>query len=416
MFLNYFALICSCHWDDRKIRRSIGDGKLAARLKGKDDRESGMEQECPICFLQYDEINTLQCCKAPICTECYLQVQSPRGEHNTSSCPFCNKPQMSVVVAKRLDVHDVAKREEEELRISEATVRARTSSEASSKSMQSSPGEISNLEGFGARLNEEMKRTRSKSLCDDHLDESTLNIGSLALTPEERHTIENQMRSQLSHPLVQEMQRNAEIESQRHLTEHAERRRERVRSSREQLERLIDRARTRERGLHMLTGIPGHDDDEFDMTGSPDSDGNRQGRPNVEDLYLLEAAIYLSARDDAMRRRGNRGRSRRSRNNQALLRALLSGGDEVAIGENVENNENGNNSQTRESNGGSDIRRGALSPSDVLIAGLSEDNQLAMAIQMSLREAEEREQQQDQQDDDGSANNDGQETNADTTE
>lgn len=122
------GLYDSCAWEDRTIRRLIGNGKLAARLVGKDCRVVGMEQECPICILHYDEINMLKCCKAMICTECYLQVQDPKEKD--SPCPFCKKKHISTVVAKRMDEGAIARREEEEQKVLEATIRARSNSES----------------------------------------------------------------------------------------------------------------------------------------------------------------------------------------------------------------------------------------------------------------------------------------------
>lgn len=118
----------SCSWEYRAIRRLIRAGKLAGRLHGKDNRETGIEQECPICTLHYDEINMLKCCKANICTECFLQIEDPKDRD--SPCPFCKKKRMSLVVAKSLGEVDKVKREEEEQKVIEATIRARTNSES----------------------------------------------------------------------------------------------------------------------------------------------------------------------------------------------------------------------------------------------------------------------------------------------
>mmetsp|Transcript_10081 Transcript_10081/g.14256 ORF Transcript_10081/g.14256 Transcript_10081/m.14256 type:complete len:142 (-) Transcript_10081:827-1252(-) len=94
------GLYPSCPWEDRAVRRLIADGKLAARLSGKDSRMTPSARECPICFLHYDQINITKCCHATICTECYLQVH-PQKE-NMCMCPFCNNPKMNVVVAKKI--------------------------------------------------------------------------------------------------------------------------------------------------------------------------------------------------------------------------------------------------------------------------------------------------------------------------
>ena len=95
----------STKWDDKTIRRLIGDGKLASRLIGTDIRLSTTSVECPICFLYYSQVNTTNCCKASICTECWLQVQADPKDKN-ASCPFCNTPKVRVKVKKPLtDAH-----------------------------------------------------------------------------------------------------------------------------------------------------------------------------------------------------------------------------------------------------------------------------------------------------------------------
>ena len=86
-----------------------------------------MEQNCPICMLHYDDINMLKCCKAMICTECYLQVENP--DSRDSPCPFCKNDQMSIVVARRLCDNDVDRRTAEEQKVIEATIQAKNNAE-----------------------------------------------------------------------------------------------------------------------------------------------------------------------------------------------------------------------------------------------------------------------------------------------
>eukprot|EP00563_Minutocellus_polymorphus_P016195 CAMPEP_0181057320 /NCGR_PEP_ID=MMETSP1070-20121207/20186_1 /TAXON_ID=265543 /ORGANISM="Minutocellus polymorphus, Strain NH13" /LENGTH=598 /DNA_ID=CAMNT_0023136723 /DNA_START=590 /DNA_END=2386 /DNA_ORIENTATION=- len=111
-------------WDARTIRRLVGDGKLAARLRGTDARVNSTDQECPICFLHYAQVNITKCCTATVCTECYLQVR-PQKEKNTAPCPFCNAPKVAVRVAKMMTGSQVRHREAEEQRIIAAQIEAR---------------------------------------------------------------------------------------------------------------------------------------------------------------------------------------------------------------------------------------------------------------------------------------------------
>lgn len=316
-----------------------------------------------------------------------------------SICPFCNQENIDLVVAKKLESDDIVKREEEEQKFIEATIRARSNSE--NTSLSSSPNT------FGSRLNEEMmKRARSRTMSDydssdgvsnnDAITEQSASIETLAtMTPEERRELENQMRSQLSHPLMMEIQRNAEIESQRHLFEHAERNRERMRESREQLESMIDRMRRR-------FDFGGDDDDEDGQSNGSTRNGTsgvgdgidrrsiRQN--NIDELYF--AALYLTAQD-SMRRRGNSHRAiRRPRNNDhTLLRALLSGRGERLDEGNDNVNRNLGQSESNENDDGNQITAADF----LLSAGMSEASQMEMAIQLSLREAQEQEDRERQQ-------------------
>jgi len=81
------GLYPNCEWDERVLRRLILDRKLAPCHVGLEEN-SGEQEECPICMLNYPGgLNRSTCCKKPICTECFLQV-CPRANKN-ASCPFC---------------------------------------------------------------------------------------------------------------------------------------------------------------------------------------------------------------------------------------------------------------------------------------------------------------------------------------
>jgi len=197
------GLYPSCKWEERAIRRQIADGKLAARLGGSDIRTLPTDQECPICFLHYTEINTTSCCHATVCTECYLQIRPQKEKH--VPCPFCNFAKVAVTVAKRMEVKDVEEREKEEQVVIEAKIRARANTFESSASStdrsaapQPAPGE------FGSSLVEQ-NRTRSESMSSVDSTSSTA-----ALTPAERRILEEEMRAQLSHPLSRRMEAEAE--------------------------------------------------------------------------------------------------------------------------------------------------------------------------------------------------------------
>ncbi len=114
-------------WDDKTVRKMISQGRLAPSFRGKDDREEGTEQYCPICLLHYDEINMLKCCGATICTECYLQLQDPT--HQSTACPLCKCSEMKISPTKQLKLSEATKRERDEQKVIEATIQARKNSE-----------------------------------------------------------------------------------------------------------------------------------------------------------------------------------------------------------------------------------------------------------------------------------------------
>lgn len=189
----------NCAWNDRAIRRMIRVGKLAARQIGKDSRENGAEQECPICILHYDEINRLRCCNATICTECYLQVQDPKDQK--SPCPFCKKKNMNVFMARRLGDVEKAKREAEEQKVIEATIKARKNSE-SLESFNTTSTTIDTDTGTSPNL------TRSPFDEPDGLGEILGDLGDLSLTEAERRFVSNVSNG---------MHRNPDFDFHRHL-------------------------------------------------------------------------------------------------------------------------------------------------------------------------------------------------------
>jgi len=87
-------------WDDKAIRKLVGEGTLAPRLKGVDRRSDIKGDcdavECPICFLFFDAFNRSACCNQPICTECYLQI---RPQNTPVACPFCSVDAFCAIVA-----------------------------------------------------------------------------------------------------------------------------------------------------------------------------------------------------------------------------------------------------------------------------------------------------------------------------
>jgi len=242
----------SCEWEPKQIRRLISNGQLAARLKGSDARLAKTDRECPICFMYYSESNVTKCCNATVCTECYLQIKSQKDRNTT--CPFCNNPKMTVTVQRLMDECDVAKREEDEQRVIEATIKSRRSrlhGEEGPVSDDGSPGagggehgdsgETASQGSFGSSL-ENYNRAQTLSASSNNsgsdvgaVDTSGNNppgipirpgesdagseIMSLAMSPADRRALESEMRAQLSHETHRRMETEAEEARMRHTQE-----------------------------------------------------------------------------------------------------------------------------------------------------------------------------------------------------
>jgi hypothetical protein len=81
--------------------------KLAPKTATGDEEDP----ECPICFLNFESLNEMTCCKATLCTNCYWEIraknatlaraQSNSYHHSHSGappcCPFCSQTSFSVV-------------------------------------------------------------------------------------------------------------------------------------------------------------------------------------------------------------------------------------------------------------------------------------------------------------------------------
>jgi len=488
------GLYPSCKWDERGIRRLIGDGKLAARLGGSDVRSNPTDQECPICFLHYSEINITNCCSATVCTECYLQIR-PQKERAVT-CPFCNNPKITVVVAKTMDSEDIQKRDHEEQAVIEAKIRARANTgESATGTVDSASTDGNNnnnnegggtggdspsspsRDGFGSSLerHSSILRTRSESISSA---DSGYDSSSLALTSDDRRRLEEEMRAQLSHPLSRRMEAEAEERRFENEREYYRSNSHRLRSRRAAEALLL---RSHDGGIGLGGG--GRRDRFARMTsdsrlltnpsrtaGGRDWNqivdaferGGNGGVQSIDDLVVIEAAILLSMEEEAVRRRAaqrnqtsdgdndqsdgtTEGNDGGSENNAAdddfdaaeqaragfpmlrsrLVRSRLSGGGD----DDDDENENDGDSvgELRQRGRGFNDRpslgsRGHLLTSlqrpssthvataGMLMRGISEEEQIAMALALSLRDAEAaqmRENNNDSNEDNSDANNDG---------
>lgn len=302
------GLYDSCLWEEKAIRRCIGDGKLAARLKGSEERETSSQRECPICFFFYDQINVTSCCKAYLCTECYLQVR-PQREKN-AVCPFCTSSKFSISLAKNLNEKDIKKMAIEEKIVEEATKRSIAKTE------------------FGKSL--EQKNEKALKSAND------------------RFMLEEEMKKQHLHPLSREMEQEAAEMRREHDLNYNRRQRSRRFGGRDAAYRLArSRLNNRRRDWNQIVeAFENHYN-----TGEVSS---------IDDLVVIEAAILLSMEEEAAQRR---------RQDLGLL-----------LREEEENDTNSRRNRR--------FRRTNNLDDSIVMRGVSEDDQIAMAIALSLRESE----------------------------
>ncbi len=389
LFLVYRSLYDTCHWDERAIRKLIGDGKAAARFKGLEIRTPECNHECPICFLYYSEINVTRCCHANICTECFLQVRPQREKQST--CPFCNHSKLNIDIAKQLTEQEIRERQKEEEEAEQARIRARQ--------QHSSPVKISDkADSFGSSLERDsrvaMCRARSESFASsEHSQEpmaDTSMIQSMAMTPEDRSRLEAEMRSQNMHPLALQIEAEAQQRRARN-------------------ERNYNRSHSDQRG-YRTSDIYGRSRRRNRPQGSRDwnqiveafEESGNGAVHSLDDLVVLEAAILLSREEESRSRRNGDDEefdaARHARDGFPLVRSFLASrgrNDEPDLQLQVQNlartlNSSRRRNQLLRSSVGSHLARAmpetAFDTAALLMRGVSEEEQLAMAIAASLQD------------------------------
>ena len=478
-------------WEPRAIRRLIGDGKLAARLKGTDGRVDPADQECPICFLHYGQVNLTKCCAATVCTECYLQVRPQKDKHNTSHpCPFCNAPKLSVKVAKTMTGGQVRQRETEEQLVIEAQIEAQKTGltgeggNGGDGSHHSNNSQDSTTFGRDADNNEDpstpqpyravggggnstapntpntppvvrppgpgefgaaIERYRSESFASASSDgvggggpnrDRCDTGGSLTLTPTQRSQIHAQLQSQNDHPLARQMadearQRREDNEMEYYransgrLLERYEEYRSRARQSRAMADRMLLQAH----------GIPARGGG-GSGSGGPGTTtilAPRNGSGGLDSMVM--EALMLSIEEDAERQRrreaeeasgdGDGGGGEEGEGGggatpsaaaiqQPSLAALLA--PSSSSSRSGPGGVPGSRRRLLRARGGA---RGGpptsthIGTAGMLMQGISEEDQVAMAIALSLREAETAQNDNDDGADGGGASEGSSNTNGD---
>lgn len=359
------GLYPTCSWDDRSVRRLIGDGKIAPRLSGHETVLASTDKECPICFLHYSQVNVTTCCNAHICTECFLQVR-PMNEKNTP-CPFCGSEQFSVKTVKLVENNDKLEKIKEEEEID---------------SIKPVKKELKEGE-FGSTLS----RVRSESLTSSELSEDS----GFTMSPEERKRIEEEMREQYNHPLARRMDMEAEERRLQHDQSHRRANSERIRRTRG----LLARGLLNNRGRSWNQ-----------MVRAFEQSNGEEGRvQTLDDLVVLEAAILLSMEQQAARRR-NRGGNNEDGDTPDQVRGSFPHMLQALMARRAVESSNGDDDTDEDEEGmftrrirqrqgrierfaGLSSEAGATAA--LLMRGISEEEQMEMAIAASLRESQQTE-------------------------
>ena len=341
------------------------------------------DHECPICFLHYSQVNVTQCCQADICTECYLQVR-PQKER-TSICPFCNHPKMCIKVAKTMDSAAVEERQMNEQKVIEAKIRAQNSS------VNEDPS------GFGSSLEHNtavrLMRARSESLSS--AGDSENDVASIAMTPEDRQVLEEEIRAQHLHPLARRVEQEAEdrrLENERNYYRSQSGRLRELRMA-EMRARSARMARMSSDPLLLGGRRISNNRNWNEIVDAFENGGN--GEVNtLDDLVVLEAAILLSMAEEGRRREEESGSSTADNNEASnprfdaaqhamqgfpLVHSLLAD-PAAAVDHRPSSSRRGRSLRS--------LQHGSHDMSNLLLAGISEAEQIEMAIAMSLQQAQ----------------------------
>mmetsp|Transcript_55080 Transcript_55080/g.133826 ORF Transcript_55080/g.133826 Transcript_55080/m.133826 type:complete len:620 (-) Transcript_55080:229-2088(-) len=480
------GLYQDCQWEDKAIRRLIADGRLAARLKGSDDRRTVCEQECPVCMLYYDEVNVTKCCNALICSECFLQIRPQKGKD--SSCPYCNSTvKFSISIAKKPTTKEINNRTREEQTVIEAKIRATnpsmgdnnnscncdtaglkkppptdaTSSNgagsakiapdiaAPSTPLSSTP---TKTVGFGSELEKDERykllKKRSESFASNEGNKTPEKdrevIQSIAMTPEERRRLEEEMKAQHFHPLALQIESEAE---QRRM----ENDRQFYRNNPDSVARAQRAAALGAGGSRRLRSrFGGQGPRDWNNIVDAFERGGNGEVTSLDDLVVLEAAILLSMDEEARRSqeggggdaeggasadrassssatRGGFDVNRHAREGFPLVRSLLGGREErsgsnsggatdsasstsvSSVARSRDSGSSSSNSLRRRARGL--MGNTALETASMMMRGISEEEQIAMAIAASIQD-----QNADNGDDDENNNNGDDENNSDSSE
>lgn len=436
------GLYASCSWDDKVIRKLIGDGRLSARVRGVEDESDSKHAvvECPICFLYYQNVNATDCCSAYICSECFLQLKpfgsgsevkkvsdgpTSKGGKNSgkcsaqagSDCPFCNNPCVTVHQCKGLkskSVDEAPKPSKDK----ESSKRTRSSSVSTTKSPQSVKSmdtDLNTNDGFsddeGAEkgdLDTPLARPappvfgQSLSRMTSFHSEGGTTSHSLQ-TAQDRERLEKEMKEQLDHPLMRQIYDEAQSASNARAAAH------------EQSSRNRRRNRFLSRYGSISAGAAGNRSSAaalWQQRASMQELYGREGLPSLNDLVMLEAVMMLSMEEEARQREngegdaGNGGGEATDNDasttgmRESLLQALMARSGAGTAGDGSADSSDPEDAAESNNAGSSSLMdrafphrrrrrryRASAAAENLALVGMTEEDQVAMAIALSLRES-----------------------------
>jgi hypothetical protein len=332
--------------------------------------------ECPICFLHYSQVNTTLCCQAELCTECYLQIR-PQKEKQTA-CPFCNSPKLVTKVAKTMDTAAVQERQLDEQKVIEAKIRARASS--------SSGGDDDSERGFGSNLEQNtavrLMRARSESLSSSDVDGDDV-ASIIAMTPEDRHVLEEEIRAQHTHPLARQVEQEADdrrLQNERNYYRSQSGRIRELRAA-EMRARSARMAARMSSDSTLLAGNRRASRNWNEIVEAFEQNGN--GSVNtLDDLVVLEAAILLSMAEEDRRREQDGGTTGAASNDSPSFDASEHARQGFPLARNVASAAR-HSSSRRSASLRALHQHGANEMSSLLLRGISEAEQVSVLFMES---------------------------------
>lgn len=127
-------------WPVSVARKLAATGEVAPLDNTRAGDASDDAEECPICLEAFTRgLNTAWCCKQLICTDCFLQSQTPVF---TNSCPFCKHVQFRVSFKGASSPDDIKRRHQEEHAVQEAEKRIREAEARNAGSAVRSAGKV----------------------------------------------------------------------------------------------------------------------------------------------------------------------------------------------------------------------------------------------------------------------------------